>query len=131
MIAVATGRGRASARAATGKLTTCAPGSACPVERRGECALSCVLEFHAERLDLRRGRACDGQSGVRRVEHTAQLGGLTTLLRSEVLDLDGDVVADLDAVAVPLFRVFDRQALDTEKLPDQWREVCHRTARLA
>src|ERR1700687_2490771 len=98
MIAVVTGRGSASARAEADKLTTCAPRSACPIERRRESALSCVLEFHAERLDLRRGRPGDGQGRVRRVEDAGQLGGLTTLLRSEILDLDRDVVADLDAV---------------------------------
>src|ERR1700730_16263763 len=109
MIAVVTGRGSESARTVDCKLTSRVSGSARPVERRGKGALPRVLELHAERLDLGRGWASDSQSGVGRMEHAAQLGGLTSLLRSKILDFDSDVVPDLDAVPVSLVRVFDRQ----------------------
>src|SRR4030088_714181 len=123
MIAVVTGRGSGSACAAC-MLTSRVPGLARPAERRGESTLPRVLEFHAEGLDLRGGRTRDGQRRVRRMEHARQLRGLATFLGRKILDLDGDIVANLDAVVFPFVRVFDRQALDSEQLADQWRQIC-------
>src|ERR1700674_4325951 len=104
---------------ATGRFKSFVLGSACPVEGRRESALARAVEFHAEGFDLRGGRPRDRDGGARRMCDPGQLGCLAAFLRRVVLDLDGHVVADADAVAVALVRVLDRQPLDPEDLADQ------------
>src|SRR4051794_24867178 len=83
-------------------------GSGCPGERSREPCLALVLD--PEGVDLRALRLGGGQLRASRVEDADdphRFAGLDAE-RDDVLDLEVDGVADLDAVAQPFLRDFER-----------------------
>src|SRR4051812_41125961 len=87
-----------------------------------------ALVADPERVDPRPPRLADHELGPGRVEHPLQahrLAGLDSE-RDDVLDLEVDRVADLDAVPDAVVDDLDRRPLDAEELADEWREAAHR-----